>query len=78
MCESNVEVIKKRRDVPTYVRNRWSLLEEERKVNRLLRDDPENDKLNDRLQQASYHRVVEITVPYRKPRSGVTPLKPFS
>lgn len=34
-----------------YHRNRWSLLEEERKVNRLLRDDPENDKLNDRLQQ---------------------------
>lgn len=30
---------------------RWSLLEEERKINRLLRDDPENDKLNDRLQQ---------------------------
>lgn len=26
-------------------------MEEERKVNRLLRDDPENDKLNDRLQQ---------------------------
>ncbi|CAN0220325.1 unnamed protein product, partial [Scytosiphon promiscuus] len=32
-------------------RTKWSLMEEERKVNRLLRDDPENDKLNDRLQQ---------------------------
>lgn len=26
-------------------------MEEERKINRQLRDDPENDKLNDRLQQ---------------------------
>ena len=30
---------------------RWSLMEEERRVNRLLKDDPENEKLNDRLQQ---------------------------
>lgn len=45
------------RDVPSpspKKKIRWSLLEEERKVNRLLRDDPENDKLNDRLQQVSY------------------------
>ncbi len=28
-------------------------MEEERKINRLLRDDPENDKLNDRLQQVT-------------------------
>lgn len=26
-------------------------MEEERRVNRLLRDDPENEKLNERLQQ---------------------------
>lgn len=32
---------------------RWNLMEEERKINRLLRDDPENDKLNDRLQQVT-------------------------
>ncbi|CAM9727361.1 unnamed protein product, partial [Ectocarpus fasciculatus] len=32
-------------------RSLWSLMEEERRVNRLLRDDPENDKLNDRLQR---------------------------
>lgn len=41
-------------------------MEEERKVNRLLRDDPENDKLNDRLQQV--HASFCLTV---APHSGV-------
>lgn len=38
---------------------RWKLMEEERKINRLLRDDPENEKLNDRLQQVAIMMDVE-------------------
>lgn len=44
--------------VTSYVIVRWGLLEEERKVNRLLRDDPENDKLNDRLRQVTCSRCL--------------------
>lgn len=37
--------------LPPSLPARWRLMEELRKVNRQLRDDPENEKLNDRLQE---------------------------
>ncbi|CAM9619981.1 unnamed protein product, partial [Discosporangium mesarthrocarpum] len=37
---------------------RWRLMEEERKVNRLLREDPENEELNERLQKV--HEELHI------------------